>query len=94
MSLTAEQCDEFWSIADKNGDGELTVHELAAAIKLYQPSHPGKNYRPPTQKDIAVSKSVKTHTCAHTCSRTHNCVCVCFHNVISPAVSGIEPGHH
>lgn len=37
MSLTKEQCEEFWGIADKNGDGELTIQELAAAARQYRP---------------------------------------------------------
>lgn len=37
MSLTPEECEAFWQKADQNGDGELTVHELKAAVKEYRP---------------------------------------------------------
>lgn len=54
MSLTKEQCEEFWKIADKNGDGSLTVHELAAALKHYAPRNPPPGYKPPTNQDVVV----------------------------------------
>lgn len=37
MSLTPAQCEDFWKIADRNGDGELTIQELAAAVRQYKP---------------------------------------------------------
>ncbi|KAH3721560.1 calmodulin-like protein 3 [Dreissena polymorpha] len=50
MSLTQEQCETFWNSADKNGDGFLTIQELAVALSL-------RGYRDPrsklTDKDIA-----------------------------------------
>ncbi|XP_045169806.2 calmodulin-4-like [Mercenaria mercenaria] len=35
MSLTAEQCEDFWAKADANGDGQLTIQELARAVRKY-----------------------------------------------------------
>ncbi|XP_060608362.1 uncharacterized protein LOC132760405 [Ruditapes philippinarum] len=37
MSLTPEQCEDFWRIADRNGDGVLSIQELAAAARKYRP---------------------------------------------------------
>ncbi|KAL4222868.1 hypothetical protein ACF0H5_018908 [Mactra antiquata] len=37
MSMTKEQCDEFWCAADVNNDGSITVHELAAAVRKLKP---------------------------------------------------------
>lgn len=36
-SLTHEQCEQFWKLADTNGDGVLTIQELAAAARKYRP---------------------------------------------------------
>ena len=36
MSLTPEQCEEFWNLADKDGDGVLSISELAAALRQYR----------------------------------------------------------
>lgn len=34
MSLTSEQCEEFWAIADVNGDGNVSIQELKKAIHM------------------------------------------------------------
>ena len=34
-TLTLQEAEEFWCLADKNGDGELSIHELKAALKTY-----------------------------------------------------------
>jgi len=57
MSLTQQQCDDFWASADKNGDGKLTIQELAAAVRQYVPQNPPPNYRAPTSQDVVVSYS-------------------------------------
>ncbi|KAH3721552.1 calmodulin-A-like [Dreissena polymorpha] len=48
MAFTQDECDAFWNNADKNGDGELTIQELAAALKEFR--SPGGA---PTDRDIA-----------------------------------------
>ncbi|KAL3831407.1 hypothetical protein ACJMK2_023158 [Sinanodonta woodiana] len=35
MSLTPEQCEQFWTYADANGDGILTIHELKAGLHSF-----------------------------------------------------------
>ena len=35
MGLTSKQLEEFWNIADANNDGQLTVQELARAVRNY-----------------------------------------------------------
>lgn len=52
MSLTKEQCEEFWAIADTNKDGKLTVQELAKAARKYRPDL--------SDKDCVVSFSEKS----------------------------------
>ncbi|KAL4222619.1 hypothetical protein ACF0H5_018660 [Mactra antiquata] len=37
MSLTQKQCEEFWALADRDGDGELSIQELKEAVKRYNP---------------------------------------------------------
>lgn len=37
MALTKTQYEEFWRIADKNNDGQLSLLELAAALRKYRP---------------------------------------------------------
>ncbi|XP_052803308.1 uncharacterized protein LOC128239121 [Mya arenaria] len=47
MSLTKQECEDFWSKADKNGDGQLTIQELDKALRSILP--PGKG---PSSKDV------------------------------------------
>ncbi|KAK3588128.1 hypothetical protein CHS0354_012185 [Potamilus streckersoni] len=35
MSLTPEQCEQFWTYADADGDGSLTIHELKAGLHKF-----------------------------------------------------------
>ncbi|KAK3588125.1 hypothetical protein CHS0354_012182 [Potamilus streckersoni] len=35
MSLTPEQCEQFWTCADANKDGSLTIHELKAGLQKF-----------------------------------------------------------
>ncbi|KAL3831405.1 hypothetical protein ACJMK2_023156 [Sinanodonta woodiana] len=35
MSLTPEQCDQFWTYADADRDGSLTIHELKAGLHTF-----------------------------------------------------------
>jgi len=55
MSLTPEQCEQFWSAADRNGDGYLTIQELAAALQGFRPAGAPASYKGPSSKDVAVS---------------------------------------
>ncbi|XP_052803759.1 uncharacterized protein LOC128233916 [Mya arenaria] len=47
MSLTKQECEAFWSKADKNGDGKLTIQELDQGLRSILP--PGKG---PSSKDV------------------------------------------
>ncbi|XP_045170404.2 calmodulin-like protein 5 [Mercenaria mercenaria] len=38
MSLTPEQCEQFWNCTDVDCSGELTIQELKAGIHKYNPN--------------------------------------------------------
>ncbi|WAQ94652.1 hypothetical protein MAR_007123 [Mya arenaria] len=44
-----QECEDFWSKADKNGDGQLTIQELDKALRSILP--PGKG---PSSKDVVL----------------------------------------
>ncbi|WAQ94356.1 hypothetical protein MAR_006827 [Mya arenaria] len=54
MSLTKQECEDFWSKADKNGDGQLTIQELDKALRSILP--PGKG---PSSKDVVIEAVVR-----------------------------------
>ncbi|WAQ94357.1 hypothetical protein MAR_006828 [Mya arenaria] len=58
MSLTKQECEAFWSKADKNGDGKLTIQELDQGLRSILP--PGKG---PSSKDVVscVTDNSKVH---------------------------------
>lgn len=50
-TLTPQEAEEFWGIADKNGDGNLSIHEMKAALKTYIQQRKGSL---PDDRTIAV----------------------------------------